>query len=55
MRIIWIVIFLLVLVWSGVAPADGITWGLEVFPALVGGLILWFTRERFPLTPLCIS
>lgn len=52
MRILWIAIFLLVLVWSGIAPADGITWGLEVFPAVIGGVILWFTRDRFPLTPL---
>lgn len=52
MRILWIAIFLLVLVWSGIAPADGMTWGLEVFPAVIGGVILWFTRDRFPLTPL---
>jgi len=38
------------LIWSGVSPADRMTWGLEVFPAIVGGLVLWFTRERFPLT-----
>lgn len=52
MRIAWIAIFLIVLVWSGIAPADGMTWGLEVFPAIIGGLVLWFTRDRFPLTPL---
>jgi len=52
MRIVWIAIFLIVLVWSGIAPADGVTWGLEVFPAVIGGLVLWFTRDRFPLTPL---
>ncbi|MDH4056029.1 MAG: DUF2238 domain-containing protein [Gammaproteobacteria bacterium] len=52
MQIVWIAIFLIVLVWSGIAPADGVTWGLEVFPAVIGGLVLWFTRDRFPLTPL---
>ncbi len=52
MRIAWIVVFLIVLVWSGIAPADGMTWGLEVFPAVAGALLLWFTRNRFPLTPL---
>jgi len=52
MRIAWIAIFLIVLVWSGIAPADGMTWGLEVFPAIIGGFVLWFTRDRFPLTPL---
>ncbi len=52
MRIAWIVVFLGVLVWSGIAPKDFVTWCLEVFPAVLGGVILWFTRERFPLTTL---
>ena len=41
-----------VLIWSGIALKDGLTWGLEVFPAVAGALVLWFTRERFPLTPM---
>ena len=48
----WIVIFLAVLVWSGIGPHDYPTWWLEVFPALAAAAILWFTRERFPLTRL---
>jgi len=48
----WIAIFLLVLVWSGIQPADFMTWGLEVFPALLGAAVLWCTRESFPLTSL---
>ena len=52
MRAIWIVIFLGVLLWSGTNPKDYVTWGLEVFPAVAGGIVLWLTRERFPLTPL---
>ena len=52
MRIVWIVIFTGVLVWSGIAPKDFVTWCLEVFPAVLGAAILWFTRERFPLTTL---
>lgn len=52
MRIIWIAVFLAVLVWSGIGPKDFITWCLEVAPAVLGGVVLWFTRERFPLTPL---
>ena len=48
----WIVIFLAVLVWSGIGPHDYPTWWLEVFPALVAAAVLWFTRERFPLTRL---
>lgn len=52
MRWIWIGLFLAVLVWSGIGPKDYVTWGLEVAPAVLGGLVLWVTRERFPLTPL---
>ncbi len=52
MRIAWIVVFLAVLIWSGIGPHDYPTWGLEVAPAVIGGVILWFTRERFPLTTL---
>ena len=52
MRIAWIGIFLAVLIWSGVGPKDFVTWCLEVAPAVIGGVVLWFTRERFPLTTL---
>lgn len=52
MRWIWIGLFLAVLVWSGIEPKDFVTWCLEVAPAVLGGLVLWVTRERFPLTPL---
>ncbi len=52
MRAIWIVIFLATLVWSAIEPKEGVTWALEVFPAVAGALILWFTREKFPLTRL---
>lgn len=52
MRIAWIAVFLGVLVWSGLAPKDGITWALEVFPAVAGALVLLLTRTRFPLTTL---
>ena len=52
MRVAWIVVFAITLVWSGIAPKDLMTWGLEVFPALIGALVLWATRERFPLTTL---
>ena len=52
MRAAWILVFLGVLVWSGINPKDYPTWGLEVAPAVAGGIILWATRERFPLTTL---
>lgn len=52
MRIVWIAVFMIVLVWSGIAPKDFMTWCLEVFPAVIGAAVLWFTRESFPLTTL---
>ena len=52
MRFIWVAVFLAVLVWSGIGPKDFVTWCLEVAPAILGGIVLWFTRTRFPLTPL---
>jgi len=52
MRAVWILVYLGVLVWSGIGPKDFVTWCLEVFPAVAGGVVLWITRERFPLTPL---
>ncbi len=52
MRALWIAVFTGVLVWSGIGPKDGVTWGLEVLPAVLGAGVLWFTRNSFPLTPL---
>jgi len=47
---IWISIFAAVLLWSGIGPKDYTTWFLEVFPALLGASVLWYTRNTFPLT-----
>jgi len=52
LQISWIVIFSAVLIWSGIGPHDYPTWLLEVVPAIVAAAVLWFTRERFPLTRL---
>ncbi len=49
---VWISIFLAVLLWSGIGPKDYPTWFLEVFPAVLGGAVLWYTRNTFPLTRL---
>ena len=52
MRAAWIIVYLGVLVWSGIGPKDFVTWCLEVSPAVAGGVVLWITRDRFPLTTL---
>jgi putative membrane protein len=49
---IWLALFFLVLGWSAWQPHDYPTWWLEVLPALVALIVLFLTRERFPLTPL---
>jgi len=49
---IWVLVFLSVLTWSAIDPADRLTWWMEVIPALIGFAILWMTRQRFPLTEL---
>ena len=50
--IVWLVIFALVLMWSGYHPKDGFIWFLEVLPALIALAVLAVTRKSFPLTPL---
>lgn len=52
MKIVWLVVFFSVLIWSGINPKDYFTWFLEVVPAIIGFVIIAATRNRFPLTPL---
>lgn len=44
-----------IFLWSGFRPRDLLTWGLEVFPVVVGGILLAMTHRRFPLTRLATS
>lgn len=37
-----------------IGPHDWFTWGLEVFPAVIGLVLLIATRRSFPLTPLLL-
>ncbi len=43
---------LAVVVWSGIAPKDRLTWWLEVTPTLLGLIALFLTRKKFRFTPL---
>lgn len=52
MRILWIIIFMTVLLWSAIHPKDQFTWFLEVAPALIGATVLAITFKKHPLTPL---
>ncbi len=49
---ILLALFIIVLTWSGIHPKETFTWFLEVFPAIIGAIILIITRKSFPLTPL---
>ena len=49
---LWVVIFLTVLIWSGINPKGYFTWFLEVLPAMIGAIVLTFTFNTFRLTPL---
>lgn len=54
-RAVFLAIFLAVLIWSAIRPHDYFTWLLEVFPAIIGLIVILATRRRFPLTPLLYS
>lgn len=47
-----LLIFAAVFVWSAIRPHDYFTWFLEVFPAIIGVVLLTAARRSFPLTPL---
>jgi len=49
MKIAWILIFFVVLVWSAISPEDYFTWFLEVLPALIGCVVLGLTYTKFKL------
>ena len=51
-KFLWLAIFFLTLIWSAIAPKDYATWLLEVSPAIIGFVVLAYTRHSFPLTPL---
>jgi putative membrane protein len=51
-KIIWLVIFFTVFIWSAVNPKDYFTWFLEVVPAVIGLVVMGWTYKSFPLTPL---
>jgi putative membrane protein len=47
-----LVVVVVVLVWSGIHPADRFTWLMEVFPVLIAVPLLVGTYRRFRFTPL---
>jgi putative membrane protein len=49
---VWLLLTLVVLLWSAIEPKDRFTWFLEVAPVLLALPLLLLTRVTFPLTPL---
>ncbi|MGA0394443.1 MAG: DUF2238 domain-containing protein [Rhodospirillales bacterium] len=47
-----IVLWFIALIASGYAPADHLTWFLEVAPVLIAAPLMVWSRQTFPLTPL---
>lgn len=47
-----ITLFFIALTWSAIKPHDYFTWILEIFPALIGFLVLLFTFKNFRFTYL---
>ena len=45
-----LLLFLIGFVWSGIAPHDYFTWILEVFPAILGCIVLLGTFRKFRFT-----
>lgn len=54
-RALLLCVFFAALGWSVIHPHDLFTWFLEVFPALIGVVIVVATNRRFPLTPLVLT
>jgi putative membrane protein len=40
MKYLWLSLFFIVLIWSGINPKDQFTWLLEVIPAIIGLVLL---------------
>lgn len=49
---ILLAIVIAVFIWSGIGPHDRWTWYAEVAPVIIALPLLFFTRHKFPLTPL---
>ncbi len=50
-KVLWAILALFLTV-SCIFTGDRLTWGLETFPVFFAGALLYFTRNKFPLTKL---
>jgi putative membrane protein len=54
-HLVLLVAVLIVFAWSGWQPYDRFTWWLEVFPGIIGLIVLGATYRRFQFTTLCYT
>lgn len=52
---IYLILFFITLIISAINPHDYFTWFLEIFPAIIGLIIVVATYKSFPLTKLTYS
>ena len=52
MKYLWLGLFFIVLIWSGINPKDQFTWLLEVIPAIIGLVFMASSYKHFKLTPI---
>ena len=52
MKSLWVILFMGTLIWSAIHPKDYTVWFLEVFPAMLGAGVMWWTYRSFRLTGL---
>jgi putative membrane protein len=52
MKYLWLLLYGVVFIWSGIHPKDQFTWFLEVVPAIIGLIALAATYRSFRLTTL---
>ncbi|WP_111446564.1 DUF2238 domain-containing protein [Breznakibacter xylanolyticus] len=52
MKPLFLIMFALGLIWSGICPHDYFTWFLEVLPAMIGLIVLVATYRQFQFTNL---
>jgi len=49
---IWLLVFFSVFIWSAITPHDYFIWFLEVLPAVIGFILVFFTYRQFRLTDM---
>lgn len=52
LKVLWLTLYFIVLIWSGIGPKDQFTWFLEVLPAIIGLVLMVISFKNFALTRL---